>query len=174
MPNTHKCEIIPNVVRCSGFFHIFVVMKRLIEKLKAWFRALTRYVSPVFMMLFVASFVLWYIAKLNYTYTTDMNVKVKIGSHRYDIPCVVEGKGTNLFGYFISSSRRIAVPLEELQWTEVTDVSAVTGVCDVTSPTRRLHIEPQSLQNAIAIRLSDIKIRSIGAVPDVVVPNGED
>ena len=71
------CEIIPNVVRCSAFFHIFVVMKRLIEKLKAWFRALTRYVSPVFMMLFVASFVLWYIAKLNYTYTTDMNVKVK-------------------------------------------------------------------------------------------------
>ncbi len=129
-----------------------------------------RYVSPVFMMLFVVSFVLWYIAKLNYTYTTDMNVKVRIGNHRYDVPCVVEGKGTNLVGYFISSSRRITVPLEELQWTEVTDV---TGVCDVSATTRRLHIEPQSLQNAIAVRLSDIKVRSIGVVPDVAVSNDD-
>ena len=31
---------------------------------------LRRYISPVFLALLVASFILWYIAKLNYTYTT--------------------------------------------------------------------------------------------------------
>ena len=32
---------------------------------------LRRYISPVFLALLVASFILWYIAKLNYTYTTE-------------------------------------------------------------------------------------------------------
>lgn len=140
------------------------------NRVKGWCKSLMRYISPVFIMLFVVSFVLWYIAKLNYTYTTDMNVSVKIGNHRYNVPCVVEGKGTNLFGYFISSSRRISIPLDELQWSEVSDV---TGVCDMNATTRRLHIESQSLQNAIAVRLSDIKLLSIGVVPDVVVSNNE-
>ena len=37
-----------------------------------------RYVSPVFLALLVASFILWYIAKLSYTYTTEQVVRVSV------------------------------------------------------------------------------------------------
>ena len=39
---------------------------------------LRRYVSPVFLALLVASFILWYIAKLNYTYTTEQPFTVNV------------------------------------------------------------------------------------------------
>ena len=42
------------------------------ENLMHWMR---RYVSPVFLALLVASFILWYIAKLSYTYTTEQTVR---------------------------------------------------------------------------------------------------
>ena len=35
----------------------------------------------------------------------------------------------------------------------------------------RLHIQPTSLQNAISVRLSDIKIRSVGVIPDIEATN---
>lgn len=38
------------------------------ENLLKWMR---RYVSPVFLALLVASFILWYLAKLTYMYTTE-------------------------------------------------------------------------------------------------------
>ena len=50
---------------------------------------LRRYVSPVFLALLVASFILWYIAKLNYTYTTEqpftVNVDGERGRSRYQL-----------------------------------------------------------------------------------------
>ena len=73
-------------------------MKRIWELVKAFFRLLRRYVSPVFIAMFVLAFILWYISKLNYTYTTDFKVKVKVDDRRIEVPCVVEGKGTNLVG----------------------------------------------------------------------------
>ena len=58
---------------------------------------LRRYVSPVFLALLVASFILWYIAKLNYTYTTEQPFTVNVDGERFKVSCVVEGVGTNLF-----------------------------------------------------------------------------
>ena len=57
-----------------------------------------RYVSPVFLALLVASFILWYIAKLSYTYTAEQTVKVSVDGQPFEVTCVVEGVGTNLFG----------------------------------------------------------------------------
>ena len=45
------------------------------ENLLKWMH---RYVSPVFLALLVASFILWYIAKLSYTYTAEQTVKVSV------------------------------------------------------------------------------------------------
>ena len=42
-----------------------------------------RYVSPVFLALLVASFILWYIAKLSYTYTTEQTVRVSVDAVSY-------------------------------------------------------------------------------------------
>ena len=66
------------------------------KKFADWLR---RYVSPVFLALFVAALVLWYIAKLNYTYSTRHDVKVEVDGVPFEVTCVVQGIGTNLFGY---------------------------------------------------------------------------
>ena len=82
------------------------------ENLMHWMR---RYVSPVFLALLVASFILWYIAKLSYTYTTEQTVRVSVDGVPFDVTCVVEGVGTNLFGYRVYMNKRLRIPLSELR-----------------------------------------------------------
>lgn len=118
----------------------------------AWIR---RTVSPVFVMLLVASFILWYIAKLSYTYTTDQTMRLNIEGNEFKISCVVEGVGTNLFGYRVYHDKVLRIPLSELR-TKISYDEDTYGM---------LIVEPQSLQNAISVRCTDIKIVSIGDVP---------
>ena len=118
-------------------------MKRIWDSIKRFFCKLKSYISPVFIMLFVASFTLWYIAKLNYNYTTELDVKIRIGSNRFSVPCVVEGKGTNLFGYVISTSR-LNIPLSELEYTVMREV---TELGTAPSDNLRLHLNQESLKN---------------------------
>ncbi len=77
------------------------------ENFLHWIR---RYVSPVFLALLVASFILWYLAKLSYTYTTEQTIRVNIDGQPIEVACVVEGLGTNLFGYRVYSSKRLRIP----------------------------------------------------------------
>lgn len=142
-------------------------MKKFVHFLTVGLQRLRSYVSPVFMMLLFASFTLWYIAKLNYTYTTSIDVRVRIEGESFDIPCVVEGKGTTLVGYVVSFARRLSIPIDELEYTDVCDEQGGGG--SKKCYLRRLNINPESLQNAIAVRLSDIKLRSIGTIPEVVL-----
>ena len=141
-------------------------MKRIFALLKTWAQKLRNYISPVFLALLAVSFTLWYISKLNYTYTTDFNIKVKVEGQRIVVPCVVEGKGTNLFGYVLSTSR-LNIPLSELEYSVMREV---TELSSVPSDKMRLHIKPESLKNAISVRLSDINIRSVGSIPDIEMP----
>ena len=110
--------------------------------------------------MFVASFVLWYITKLNYNYTTDYNVRLNIGGEKVEVPCVIEGKGTNLFNYKFQLSKRLRIPLEELSYKAVEDDFGEVF----------LQIDPKSLQNAISVRVSDIKVVSLGDVPMLSLP----
>ena len=141
-------------------------MKRLWDFIKRFFVKVKSYISPVFIMLFVASFTLWYIAKLNYNYTTDLDVKIRIGNQRFEVPCVVEGKGTNLFGYVISTSR-LNIPLSELEYAVMREVTQIGAA---PADKVRLHLQSESLKNAISVRLSDINIRSVGSIPDIEAP----
>ena len=75
-----------------------------------------RYVSPVFLALLVASFILWYIAKLNYTYTTEQVVRLDVDGQRFEVTCVVEGVGTNLFAYRVYMNKVLRIPLTELKF----------------------------------------------------------
>ena len=109
-----------------------------------------RYVSPVFLALLVASFILWYIAKLSYTYTTEQTVRVSVDGQPFEVTCVVEGVGTNLFGYRVYMNKTLRSYEEGHEG--------------------KLIIDPQSLQNALAPRFSDIKIISIGDIPEIDVP----
>lgn len=119
-----------------------------------------RSISPAFIAMFVASFVLWYITKLNYNYTTDYNVRLNIGGEKVEVPCVIEGKGTNLFNYKFQLSKRLRIPLEELSYQTVSDDFGEVF----------LQIDPKSLQNAISVRVSDIKVVSLGDVPMLSMP----
>ncbi len=128
------------------------------EKLLQWIR---QYVSPVYMVLLVASFILWYIAKLNYTYTTEQVIRVNVAGEQVPVTCVVEGKGTNLFGYRVYNDRVLRIPLSELRTS-----------CSAEEETfGRLIIDPQSLQNAISVRCTDIKIISVSSVPTIANPH---
>ena len=44
-----------------------------------------RYVSPVFLALLVASFILWYIAKLSYTYTAEQTIRLNVDGEEFKI-----------------------------------------------------------------------------------------
>ena len=121
-------------------------------------------ISPAFIAMFVASFVLWYITKLNYNYTTDYNVRLNIGGEKIEVPCVIEGKGTNLFNYKFQLSKRLRIPLEELSYQTVSDDFGEVF----------LQIDPKSLQNAISVRVSDIKVVSLGDVPMLSIPEEQE
>ena len=110
---------------------------------------LRRYVSPVFLALLVASFILWYIAKLNYTYTTEQPFTVNVD---------------NLFGYRVYMSKRLRIPLSELKFRSV---KAEDGE-------KFLKIDSLSLHNAISVRLSDIKVISVGSVPEIPDPRQQE
>ena len=109
-------------------------------------------VSSVFVVMLVASFVLWYLSKLNYTYTTEHDVEVSVEGESVDVCCVIEGLGTNLLGYKINRRTKLRVPLSELKYRRV----RAEG-----EEQYHVEIDKQSLQDAIATRCSDIKIVSI-------------
>ena len=127
------------------------------ENFLKWLR---RSVSPVFLALLVASFILWYIAKLSYTYTTEQVVRVNVDGEPFEVTCVVEGLGTNLFGYQVYMKKRLRIPLSELKWERSREEGHENKVI----------IDPQSLQSAISVRFSDIKVISIGTVPEIDYP----
>ncbi len=126
---------------------------------------LRRYVSPIFLALLVASFVLWYIAKLNYTYTTEQEIRVNVDGEKFDVECVVEGVGTNLFGYNVYMSKRLSIPLSELNYRIARAEEGENGISK-----QMIIIEPMSLQSAISVRFSDIKVISVGTIPEIPLP----
>ena len=150
-------------------------MKRIIALLKVGAQRLRKYISPVFLALLAVSFTLWYISKLNYTYTTDFNIKVKVDGERIVVPCVVEGKGTNLFGYGFYTSRRVSIPLSELNY-DIVEVPVMTTdgeVVDSLAQEYKVRISPISMQDAISVRFSDLKIVSIGDFDDIPLPEND-
>lgn len=128
--------------------------------MEGFLRRLRRYVSPVFLGLLVASFILWYIAKLNYTYTTEQVVRVDVDGREFKVTCVVEGIGTNLFGYQVYMNKKLRIPLSELKYKRSRE-EGHEGM---------LILDSRSLQNAISVRFSDIKVVSVGTIPEILMP----
>lgn len=119
-----------------------------------------RYISPVFVIMFFASFVLWYIAKLSYTYTTDYVAKLNIDGTRIDVACTIEGIGTNLLNHQIKFGSRMGLKLSELKYSIEYDTDSV----------RVIKLDPESLQNAISVKMSDIRVLSVKDIPVFPVP----
>ena len=74
--------------------------------------------------------------------------------------CTVEGVGTNLFGYRVYMRKKSRIPLSELKY-EPSHEEGHEG---------KIIIDPQSLQNALSVKFSDIKIVSIDRIPEINMP----
>ena len=66
------------------------------EQIKNFFSWLRRWISPVYVAMLVAAFILWFITKLGGTYTTDHDVTVVIDNVEYSVDCTIKGKGIDL------------------------------------------------------------------------------
>lgn len=135
-------------------------LQRAIDSLLKWMH---RYVSPVFLR-WLGVVHLWYIAKLSYIYTTEQKVRVDVDGQVFDVTCTVEGVGTNLFGYQVYMNKTLRIPLSALKYKRSRE----------EGHEGRIIIDPQSLQNAISVKFSDIKITSIDAVPEIDFPDGQE
>lgn len=136
-------------------FNIIVIM----GVLKELYKELRSYISPTYITMLIAAFVLWYIAKLGDTYTTEHEVAVIVDGERLDVDCVIRGKGTNLIGYTLfSHSDEFEIPSTELSF----------DMDSVDEDGRRMHhIATISLQQALAARMTGVEIVSVGALPPI-------
>lgn len=130
-----------------------------IETGKKVYDFLRRYISPAYIMMFIAAFVLWYITKLGETYTTEHEVTVVIDGTPYTLDCTIRGKGTDLIGYTMSS-RRSSFAISSSELTYEQDIPKGDGVI-------QRHISTVSLQQALAARMSDIEVVAVGSIPPI-------
>ena len=145
-------------------------MKKLLNRLNVIYRWIRGYISPVFIVLFCASFILWYIIKLGNVYPTNYDLRLNIDGESLRVPCVVEGVGTNLLGYNVYQHKELKFALSDLKYAVEQKVDEQTG--EVLG--RYCIIDNQSLQNAITLRFSDIKVLSVGDIPLIPLPETSD
>ena len=130
-------------------------------KIKSLFKRLAGYISPVYVTMLVAAFILWYITKLGETYTTDEQVAVVIDGQEYEVDCTIRGKGTNLINYTMKSKKSSFTILS----TELSfDKEEVNEDGDLMR-----HISAVSLQQALSARMIDVDIITLGVVPTIIV-----
>lgn len=123
-----------------------------------------QYTSPVLILSLVAAFVLWYIVKLNYSYTTKLMIDITIDSgndtrgETVAVPCIAEGLGYKLLAHKVFGHRSLKLQLS--------DVKTTPSVEDDS----QLLILPESILNAISTRNSDIRILSVEEIPAIRKP----
>lgn len=130
-----------------------------------FFKRVISCITPGYVAMLFAAFVLWYITKLGETYTTDHDVVVVVAGEEYDVNCTIRGKGTNLISYTMTRKHNmVEVPIEELAFEkEVTDDAGVTYH----------YITMASLQKALNTRMSDIEVVSLSVSKDLVLMSTE-
>jgi hypothetical protein len=130
------------------------------EKIRIFFGWLRGAVSPVYVSMLIAAFVLWFITKLGDTYTTDHEVTVIIDNVEYNVHCTIRGKGTDLVNYTLSSQRsNFEIPLSDLtQDKPMNDNDGNTVV----------HVTAESMKLALAQRMNHIEVVAVGSVPIIL------
>ena len=117
------------------------------------------YISPVYVTMFFAAFVLWYITKLGEVYTTEHQIIVVVDDQQIDLTCTIRGKGTNLIGYTLFSKDEVFdIPSTELTFD-------MESLAEDGTPMH--HIATTSLQQAIAARMSGVEVVSVGSIPPI-------
>lgn len=116
---------------------------------------LRKLVSPVFLLLLILSTFMWYLTKLSYTYQSQIPITVEVEGNRFKVECVVEGTGYRLVTHKYFKNNTINLNIRDIQTTP----SVINNGSYV--------INPYSLQNAISVRTSDLRIISVGDLPEI-------
>ncbi|MBO7199116.1 MAG: hypothetical protein J6V26_03695 [Alistipes sp.] len=129
----------------------------IVNRVFSWVR---RCVSPVYMAMLFAAFVLWFITKLGDTYTTDHEVTVTIDNVEYNVSCTIRGKGTDLVHYTLSTKRsNFVIPSSDLTHDKpIVDNEGRSYV----------HITAESLKLALAQRMGSVDVVAVGSVPIIL------
>lgn len=114
-------------------------------------------ISPVFLVLLLCSFVLWYTTKLGRDYDIEMPLNMRIDDQKYRVTAQVQGKGTTLLAQRLSLKSPINIKLTELKVRKSLD-----------NP-NALIINPESLTRAISSKTNDFKVVQIIEMPDFQV-----
>lgn len=117
--------------------------------------SLKRYFSPAFLLILAISFSMWYLTKLNDDYTAEIPVLVNIGGNEFKVTCVATASGHKLLARRVFSRSKLDIPFNGIATTP-----------SVLNPGRYV-ISPSSLQTAISLANNDIKIISIGDIPEI-------
>ncbi len=117
--------------------------------------------SPLFVAMLLLATLFWYITKLGYSYTTEIEIDVQIENAHLETSYVAEGIGFKLMGYNLYKGGNIKIPLSELKYKVIKKGEGVKSI----------KVDRNSLFNAITMRFSDIKIHSIGAIPEIEIKN---
>ena len=122
-----------------------------LHKFKLYVKVTVRRLSnPVFFMLLALSLCLWYITKLSYVYTTDIQIPVRIDSTLYSVRCNVEGVGYQILKHKIAP-RRNGVDISSDN-VAVTPSARQAGVYDIAPFTLQNIIRPENPFGRVARR----------------------
>lgn len=116
-----------------------------------------RRVTPLFLAMLGLSCLLWYVSKLQYSYTAQMPVVVSVEGERHRVTCVVQGSGHNII-----SSRYFKRRVIKLKRSDV-ELLPVDGMEDT------YEVATASLLNAISIRNADLKVVSVSRMPYITL-----
>lgn len=130
------------------------------DKIKNLLKRIKSYITPGYIAMVIAAFVLWYITKLGENYTTEHEVVVVIDDTEYEVGCTVRGKGTNLISYtFANKNSHFVVPASELSFDK--------EIVGEDGRTYR-HVTNVSLQQALNARMSDVDVLAVTGVPMIL------
>lgn len=142
---------------------IYSLYLGVIDSLKNPDRVGQRYISPIFVVMLLLASLLWYITKLGASYTTEIGVTIHVEDAKFSTSYVAEGVGFKLLGYNLYKGGDIKMPLKELKYKTISNKDGKKSI----------KIDETSLLNALTMRFSDIKIHSLGPIPEIGISESD-
>lgn len=129
------------------------------NKTSEWFKKVKKttkqLVSPLFLFLFVLAAIFWYLTKLSYTYTATIPINIDLEGNRFRVECLAEGTGYRIMAHRMFIRKYLDIKSGDVELTPA------------AGSWESYIVKPFSLQTALSRRYADIKIISVGEIPEV-------
>ncbi len=107
---------------------------------------------PAFFVMLAVSFVMWCLTQLT---GVEVPVTIKVEGNIFEVPCYASGSGFKLASHRVLHRTVVEVPFDELDVTP-SALKPGWGMIDHTA-----------LTQAVARRVSDIKVERVGLAPEI-------